>query len=120
VSTVNQYAGFVDANALSFLWPAELNAYVVCIVSGPLHRPILSCFAPPGRSSSAASLLGLTEVFIRCDGSHFTLLRPFNSAGSFQVDVVCCSLLVWCLNAVIPDSGESAGERQAKQHVASV
>lgn len=86
VSTVNGYAGFVDANALSFLWPAEFDRYVVCLVSGPLSAPILSCFAPAGRDKD--SLDGLVEVIIRCDGSHFTLLKPLdnnNGSGGFKV-----------------------------------
>jgi hypothetical protein len=47
VTSVQQYCGFVDANMLCFLWPAELNAYRVCFVSGPLDRPLISCFQPP-------------------------------------------------------------------------
>ena len=76
ISTVNQYAGFVDANALSFLWPREFDEFVICFISGPPDRPILSCFAPHGVQRGDARLNSLTEVFIRCDGQHFTLLKP--------------------------------------------
>lgn len=90
ISTVNQYAGFVDANALSFLWPKEFDNFVICFISGPLNGPILSCFAPYGKQIDDPAL---TEVFIRCDGQHFTLLRPVMIQGGFKV--VDCLFCLW-------------------------
>ena len=75
MSSVIEYAGFVDANSLKFIWPTEFAPFRMCLISGRLTCPIFSVFcqepAPPG---------GYRDVYIRCDGSHFTLLRPVSKA----------------------------------------
>jgi hypothetical protein len=68
-----QYAGYVDANALAFVWPENFDKFRICFVSGPASDPILSCFVPSRRSKPVEELY---EIVIRCDGEHFTLLRP--------------------------------------------
>ena len=78
MSSVTEYAGFVDANALSFIWPEEFSGIRICIVSGRLNSPILSIFHQDSISPSSAQF---KDVYIRCDGSHFTLLRPFSNDG---------------------------------------
>ncbi len=71
LSTVMEYAGLVDANALLFLWPEELVKYRLCIISGDQQNPIFSSFC------SARVCEGTRQdVIMRCKGSHFTLLQP--------------------------------------------
>lgn len=69
------YAGFVDANALYYLWPKEFSKYRICFISGSLTKPIFTCFTPVS-SNDRDSLEELTEIILYCNGSHFTLLRP--------------------------------------------
>ena len=40
-------------------------------MSGPLDKPILSCFASEGQHFND----DLVDVILHCDGSHFTLLQ---------------------------------------------
>lgn len=106
LASVCLYGALVDANMLCFLWPRELNPYRVCFISGPLTKPLVSCFEPPpsvllGNTASENPADTLTEVIIRCSGDHFTLLRPVNpqpgsggnSPKGFQVGFICYSLL---------------------------
>lgn len=86
LASVTQYCGFVDANMLCLLWPAQLLGYRVCFVSGPLSRPLISCFS----GAEEADAETLTEIVVRCSGDHFTLLRPLHAAdggggGGFKV-----------------------------------
>ncbi len=76
LASVTQYCGFVDANMLCLLWPAQMLGYRVCFVSGPLTRPLISCFY----GAEEGDVEGLTEIVIRCSGDHFTLLRPLHAA----------------------------------------
>ena len=46
--SIQEYAGFVDANSLKYLWPREMNRFRVCVISGSVHAPIFSCFAKKG------------------------------------------------------------------------
>eukprot|EP01038_Epipyxis_sp_PR26KG_P016430 gene16430-22402_t len=80
--SILEYAGLVDANAMIILWLKEFNNYRICLISGPLNRPIFSCFTPifPNNSNST-NKLPLTDVIIRCSGTHFTLLKPFENDG---------------------------------------
>jgi hypothetical protein len=77
LESVNEYAGFVDAYSLCFLWPIEFKLKRFCFISGSLHNPILSCFSQKGVDSNS-----LIDVIIHCDGSHFTLLRGMHSTLS--------------------------------------
>ena len=43
--SVQEYAGFVDANSLRFLWPREMNRFRICVISGSCKAPIFTCFA---------------------------------------------------------------------------
>ena len=43
--TVLEYAGYVDANSLSYLWCNELSQCRICIISGSQYSPIFTCFA---------------------------------------------------------------------------
>jgi hypothetical protein len=70
---VTQYCGLVDANALCFMWPQELEHYRLLFVSGPASQPMFSVFTP---STTTASTTDHVEVILHCNGSHFTLLRP--------------------------------------------
>jgi hypothetical protein len=68
--SVNEYAGFVDANALCYLWLSEFNPYRFTFISGSLQNPIFSSFSLKGADPRT-----LRDVLIHCDGSHFTLLE---------------------------------------------
>ena len=72
--TVLDYAAIVDANALCYLWPEELDEYVICIISGSLNRPMFSIFRP-GYSSTDYPI----EIIIHCERDHFTLLKPVSA-----------------------------------------
>lgn len=81
VDPITQYTGLVDANALCFIWPKEFNNTRICVVSGPLSAPIFSCFVPPNCTSTET----LNDVILRCDGSHFTILRPPKARGKTKI-----------------------------------
>jgi hypothetical protein len=74
IQTYQEYAGFVDANGLCFLWPEEFNQFRFLFISGTPTAPIFSSF-----SRSEATSEDLIEVIVHCNGSHFTLLRPHPS-----------------------------------------
>ena len=75
LATVTEYAGFVDANMLCFLWPDEFANKRICFISGAKHESIFTCFdSSMGSNSNSLSLT--SDVIIHCDGSHFTLLQP--------------------------------------------
>ena len=71
VNTVLEPSGLVDANALAFLWPKEFSRKRVCLMSGPLSRPLFMVFTPTDCDESE-----LTDILMRCEGDHFTLLGP--------------------------------------------
>jgi hypothetical protein len=71
--TVTEHARCVDANALCFLWPREFNKTRVCVVSGPITRPIFSCYCAPHASQNVEAL---SDVILRCDNNHFSILVP--------------------------------------------
>ncbi len=73
ISSIMEYAGLVDANALLFIWPIELRPYRICIISGAEHAPMFSCFS--GGTGARQ------DVIMRCSGSHFTLLQPLGDSG---------------------------------------
>jgi hypothetical protein len=52
LTSVLDYAGFVDANCLCFLWPEEFASLRICLVSGTNNAPIFSTFAGEVRHSS--------------------------------------------------------------------
>jgi hypothetical protein len=83
ISSIAEIGGFVDANCLSFLWPKELNPFRICFISGALTNPIFSVFCAEDDGKEK------TEIIIRCDGSHFTLLKPIFVSGHFKVLSIC-------------------------------
>ncbi|RYH04995.1 hypothetical protein EON65_45920 [archaeon] len=67
--TVLAHGGFVDANALSFLWPVEFQDYRLLFISmSSGQKALFSHF----KSNPQAS----KEVVVLCQKEHFTLLRP--------------------------------------------
>lgn len=80
--SVLQYSGFVDANALMYIWPSEMQRFRICLISGNLQKPIFCSFVPP-----KANVDTLDDIIIHSDGSHFTLLKPAAAehARSFSV-----------------------------------
>jgi hypothetical protein len=72
LTSVIQYAGFVDANVLSIIWPKELNNYRILFISG-IQKPILTSFIGYHMQDQVEQL---SEIIIHCNGSHFVLLRP--------------------------------------------
>ena len=72
LNTVNAYAGFVDAYCLCFLWLQEFNSSRICIISGSEEKPMFSCF-------SLKDVRNSRDIIIYCDGSHFTLLKPYST-----------------------------------------
>lgn len=89
LSTLEEYAGMVDANCLCFLWLREFSPSRVCLISGSDARPVFSVFCIKGVEQDS-----LRDVIIHCDGSHFTLLRPITPPGTqggcFKVTPVKC------------------------------
>jgi hypothetical protein len=83
VQSVLNYAGFVDANALLYIWPREMLRCRICLISGDLRKPIFCTFFPAG----VADLNSLDDIIIHSDGSHFTLLKPAvaENSASFSV-----------------------------------
>lgn len=69
----------MDANALCFLWPQELNNFRLLFVSNPANRPIFSHFS--------VGTPGAKEVVILCEREHFTLLRPCTSHPGHPIQV---------------------------------
>ena len=81
--SVLDYAGIVDANVLSYLWPKEFDHYVVCIISGSLNRPMFSIFRPSYSPTDYP-----IEIIIHCEHEHFTLLKPVSARkSSFKVRI---------------------------------
>ena len=93
-----EYAGFVDANSLMYIWPNEFYNHKICVISGSTENPIFSCFATKEKViiiylyiflNSFQILIeykhyilfiqhvanDVNEVIIYCDGNHFTLLQ---------------------------------------------
>lgn len=96
VQSVRDYAGFVDAQVLAFIWPRELDRFKLCFLSGSRESPVISVFNPP--QGTHISPTATTEVLIYCNGSHFSLLRPRRTSttgagggdAAFQViDALC-------------------------------
>lgn len=95
VSTVNAYAGFVDANCLSFLWLSDFERFRICLLSGTVNNPLISIFA------SSNAMDAHEDIVIRCNESHFTILRTFDNqqisidqlleAAHSQQPVVLCN-----------------------------
>ena len=73
--SVLEYAGFVDANALLFIWPVEFIPFRLCFISGDPLKPLISCFSTR-ESSRNGTRRALSYVLIHCHKDHFTLLRP--------------------------------------------
>jgi len=101
LSSATDAAGFVDAYILSFCFLRELAPFRICFVSGPIVNPFFSVFSAPHSALNNSSKEALTEIIIRCDGSHFTLLKPLNSnethidnhnSNAFQVRVTSYSI----------------------------
>eukprot|EP00607_Mallomonas_marina_P005836 CAMPEP_0182438736 /NCGR_PEP_ID=MMETSP1167-20130531/85986_1 /TAXON_ID=2988 /ORGANISM="Mallomonas Sp, Strain CCMP3275" /LENGTH=154 /DNA_ID=CAMNT_0024632235 /DNA_START=1214 /DNA_END=1678 /DNA_ORIENTATION=- len=69
--SILQYAGFVDANALSYLWFEEFRSSRICVISGSAQEPIFTVLSQEGENRE-----NLRDVILHCDGCHFTLLRP--------------------------------------------
>eukprot|EP00601_Ochromonadales_sp_CCMP2298_P007227 CAMPEP_0173198682 /NCGR_PEP_ID=MMETSP1141-20130122/16815_1 /TAXON_ID=483371 /ORGANISM="non described non described, Strain CCMP2298" /LENGTH=208 /DNA_ID=CAMNT_0014123487 /DNA_START=13 /DNA_END=639 /DNA_ORIENTATION=- len=82
VGSIRQYSGFVDANALPFIWPQNFDKFRLLFISGPMASPILTCFVPTNRNRPVEELM---EVIIRCSGDHFTLFRPSGGAARIRV-----------------------------------
>jgi len=87
LSSVQQYCGFVDANSLCFLWPTEFQRFRITFISGPLHQPIISCFYGLKRGGNGKDNLTKNDVLIRCNGDHFTLLRPCSIIPGVSVNM---------------------------------
>lgn len=78
VPTLIEYAGFVDANCLCYLWPDEFRNKRICIISNTsTSRPMFSCFSAINVPDADLE----ADIIIHCDGSHFTLLRPLKHDG---------------------------------------
>ena len=82
--SVMEYAGLVDANVLSFLFPLEFTQFRILIISGSMSSPMFSSF----QSDQINTQLDITEVIIHCHNSHFTLLKPIG-------EVVSCVLVIY-------------------------
>eukprot|EP00603_Paraphysomonas_imperforata_P004964 CAMPEP_0114448440 /NCGR_PEP_ID=MMETSP0103-20121206/20325_1 /TAXON_ID=37642 ORGANISM="Paraphysomonas imperforata, Strain PA2" /NCGR_SAMPLE_ID=MMETSP0103 /ASSEMBLY_ACC=CAM_ASM_000201 /LENGTH=434 /DNA_ID=CAMNT_0001620453 /DNA_START=272 /DNA_END=1577 /DNA_ORIENTATION=+ len=90
VQSVLNYAGFVDANALVYIWPKEMQRCRICLISGDLKHPIFSCFFP----SNVSNVDSLNDIIIHSDGSHFTLLKPAVAENSASFSVLSTLLQV--------------------------
>lgn len=72
MSSVTEFAGMVDANILSYLWPVEFTQFRICVISGQHNAPMFSYFV----SGDLDEREPVKDVIIRCEMSHFTLLKP--------------------------------------------
>jgi hypothetical protein len=72
MSSVSEYAGLVDANVLGYLWPVEFKQIRICVISGRQDQPMFSYFVCGDLDEREA----VTDVILRCEMSHFTLLKP--------------------------------------------
>ncbi len=87
LSSVQQYAGFVDANVLCCVWPQEMARMRVCLVSGAAGGgcPMFTVFTPPAAAAAAAEgQSDVQDIVIHSDGSHFTLMRPRQQSSIFS------------------------------------
>lgn len=76
MGSIINYAGFVDAQCLCYIWPEEFNHCRICLISGSLQRPLFSCFFSKDGAAAVGGEENLRDIIIYCDGAHFTLLRP--------------------------------------------
>lgn len=53
-----QYAGFVDANCLNFIWPQEFHRYQILLISGT-NSPIFTLFYLPNVSNLFYHIINL-------------------------------------------------------------
>lgn len=91
LSSVMEYAGLVDATALLYIWPTEIAIkYRLCIISGPDENPMFSTFSS---SSQSANPFGVQDIIMRCQHSHFTLLKPLGDDGVGGGSMVGISIL---------------------------
>eukprot|EP00602_Paraphysomonas_sp_CaronLab_P013286 CAMPEP_0185041780 /NCGR_PEP_ID=MMETSP1103-20130426/41527_1 /TAXON_ID=36769 /ORGANISM="Paraphysomonas bandaiensis, Strain Caron Lab Isolate" /LENGTH=427 /DNA_ID=CAMNT_0027581673 /DNA_START=49 /DNA_END=1329 /DNA_ORIENTATION=+ len=76
-----QYAGFVDANCLLYIWPEEFHDARVCIISGTT-KPMFTTFY------SGEDCDRLRDIVVHSDGAHFTLLKPVSAERSSHFSVL--------------------------------
>ena len=89
------YAGFVDANCLLYIWPKEMQRSRICLISGDLQKPIFCTFFP----QNVVNMDQLDDIIVHSDGSHFTLLKPAVAENSSSFSVRACVLA--CLSLVV-------------------
>lgn len=90
VQSVLNFSGFVDANALVYIWPKEMQRCRICLISGDLRHPIFCCFYP----ANVPDVNSLNDIIIHSDGSHFTLLKPAVAENSASFSVLSTLLQV--------------------------
>ena len=87
LESVLEPSGFVDLNALCFLWPVEFKHIRICCISGSWQRPLITVIQTEGSTASSSSSSSdssdssrrggaAKDVILHCDGQHFTLLGP--------------------------------------------
>ena len=77
LESVLEPGGFVDLNALCFLWPIEFKDIRICCISGSWQRPLITVVQTEGNlSSGGGGGNGNMDVIMHCDGQHFSLLGP--------------------------------------------
>lgn len=94
LTSLFEYAGLVDANALIYLWPREFADVRLCMISGDLSRPIISVFEMSNIIGKDFTPSGsnIREVMMRCNGCHFTLLSHFDvKTPNIRSKKVCLS-----------------------------
>ena len=84
-----EYAGLVDANMLSFIFPLELRQFKILIISGSSDNSMFTYI----QSDEINTNLEIYEVIIHCHNSHFTLLKPMREPNTIATKEICQSLL---------------------------
>jgi hypothetical protein len=88
---VRGYTAFVDAQTLCRIWPSELDAYRVSIISGDENDPIINIFKKADADDSE-----LIDVVMRNVGdTHFTLLPHFEDGRDTDyAGLMSCGYLI--------------------------
>ncbi len=97
IRSVLQSAALVEGSVLPAVWPQELdNVRILILAVGhdgktpPTYGPLPSsspCFYPRPPSQSQDEWTG-TDVILKLEGAHFTLLRPRAEFATLPIDAV--------------------------------
>jgi hypothetical protein len=103
IRSVLRSSALVDASVLPIVWPQELDDVRVLILAvgadgraPPTYGPLPSaspCFCPRRLSELSEEWTG-TDVILKLEGAHFTLLRPRQQFATLPIDAILGGLLL--------------------------